>query len=405
MDKKEIIENISIKGGGEVYLGVVGSVRSGKSTFIKNFIESLVLPCIEDETDKKRCQDEIPQTSGGKTIMTIEPKFVPSSGASIKVDEFKTNIKLVDCVGYVIDESRGYLDENGAPRLVKTPWFEEEMPFTEAASIGTGKVIKDHATIGIVITSDGSFGEFTRYNYESAEAKVVSELKEYNKPFVVIVNSSHPTNSETISLAQALNKKYEVPVLPINVLEMREKEALNILKEALYEFPVDEIEFNIPDWINELECCHPIKQTYLECMKTSIKDISKLRDIEGINISLESTNEISRAYVSALDTYAGKVSITIEAPKELFDNVLKDIVGISVSSKAQLLRIFKDYANGKNEFDTIKEAIKQVNLTGYGIAFPKLEDMKLEKPEIIKQAGRYGVKLKALASSIHMIYT
>ncbi|MEG1995821.1 MAG: stage IV sporulation protein A, partial [Bacilli bacterium] len=401
MDKKEIIKGVSIKGDGEILLGVVGAVRTGKSTFIKKFLETLVIPNIEDETDKKRCLDETPQTAQGKTIMTIEPKFVPSSGASIKVEEFSTNIKLVDCVGYVIPESKGYEDENGNPRMVKTPWYDEELPFVEAASIGTEKVIKDHATIGIVITTDGSFGDFSRSNYESVEEKIVGELKEINKPFIVILNSSHPQSSDTINLANELNNRYSVPVIPMSVLNMNETLALNVLKEALYEFPVEEIEFKIPDWIGVLNADHPIKKTYMECMKSSIKDVFKLKDIEGINIELLETKEISRAYVSDLNTYSGNVTITLEAPNELFDEVLKEVVGVSIDTKASLLKVFQDFSSGKNEYDNFKEAIKQVNLTGYGIAYPKVSDMHLEKPEIIKQSGRYGVKLKAVASSIH----
>lgn len=257
MDKSEIIKSLGKKGNGEIYLGVVGAVRTGKSTFIKKCIENLILPYIDDEVEKKRCMDEIPQTAQGKTIMTIEPKFVPSSGANINIDGLVTNVKLVDCVGFVTPNSLGYEDELGNPRMVKTPWFSEELPFVEAAEIGTEKVIKDHATIGIVVTTDGSILDLPRSNYVQAEDKVITELKSINKPFIVIMNSVHPMANETISMSEALKEKYGVPVIPICVENMTERDITEILKEALYEFPVDHIEFNIPDWVGVLKSEHP----------------------------------------------------------------------------------------------------------------------------------------------------
>lgn len=403
MNKKEIIESISSKANGEIFLGIVGAVRTGKSTFIKKFIETLVIPNVEDDNEKKRCLDEIPQTSGGKTIMTIEPKFVPSSGANIKVDEFTTNIKLVDCVGYVTPLAKGYEDESGNPRMVKTPWFEEELPFIEAAEIGTEKVIKDHATIGIVITTDGSFGELPRENFIEAEKKVIGELKNINKPFIIIMNTTHPNNTETINLTNNLREMYDVPVIPMSIEGMKENDILSILKEALYEFPVDHIEVNIPDWVAVLNTSHPLKQVYLEKIKECVVNVDKLRDVDNININLEDTEEIKKAYISNVNTNTGEVTLNLEAPNELFDKILKEVAGISIASKAELLKIFQDFNEGRNEYEGIKMALKQVYQTGYGIAFPKLSDMKLEKPEVIKQGGRYGVKLKAVASSIHLL--
>src|SRR5574344_2408316 len=247
MEKKEIISSISAWGNGEIYLGVDGAVRTGKSTFIKKVIETLVIPNIADEQERKRCLDEIPQSAPGKTIMTTEPKFVPSAGATIKIDEFESKIKLIDCVGYVIKTSSGYEDELGNPRLVKTPWFTEEIPFIEAAEIGTEKVIKDHATIGIVVTTDGSIGELSRSNYVQAEEKVINELKEINKPFIVVLNSTHPGSIETKKLADNLTKNYDVPVMPINIENMAERDIYSVLREALYEFPVAEVNVDMPD--------------------------------------------------------------------------------------------------------------------------------------------------------------
>ena len=403
MDKKEILESISKKGNGEIYLGVVGAVRTGKSSFIKKVIETLVVPNVEDENERKRCLDEIPQTSNGKQIMTVEPKFVPSSGANIKIEEMTTNIKLIDCVGFVTPDSKGYTDEEGHERMIKTPWFTEDLPFVEAASIGTEKVIKDHSTIGIVVTTDGSILEMDRDNYINAEEKVINELKTINKPFIVIMNSTHPNSESTRALSSELKEKYNVPVIPVSIPDMTEKEIINILKEALYEFPVEDIEVKIPDWVDVLDINSPIKSTFINAMKQSVTSVDKLRDIENINLNFEENDIISNAYISNLNTNTGEVTINLEAPEELFNTVLKETMGKEITSKADLLRIFKDFSEGKSEYESVKSALKQVYSTGYGIVFPRLEDMKLDSPEIIKQSGRYGVKLKAIGSSIHMI--
>ncbi len=403
MDKKEIIKSLDKKSGGEIYLGVVGAVRTGKSTFIKKCIETLILPYIEDENEKRRCMDEIPQSATGKTIMTIEPKFVPSSGANVNINGLKTNIKLVDCVGFVTPEALGYQDELGNPRMVKTPWFTEELPFVEAAEIGTEKVIKDHATIGIVITTDGSIGEMSRNNYIGAEDKVITELKNINKPFIVVLNSTHPNNDDTLKIAEGLKEKYDVPVIPVSIENMTEMDITNILKEALYEFPIDHIEFKIPDWVGVLNNNHEVKKEFFEKMKSSIVNVDKLRDVENINLNLEDSSVISKAYVSSLDTDNSEVTITLDADDSLFNDILKEVVGQSVNSKGDLLKVFLNVSEGRGEYENIKGALKQVYQTGYGIVLPRINDMKLDKPEIIKSGGRFGIKLKAKASSIHMI--
>ncbi len=403
MDKTQILQSLNKKSGGEIYLGVVGAVRTGKSTFIKKCIETLILPYMDDEIEKKRCMDEIPQTASGKTIMTIEPKFVPSSGANINIEGLNTNIKLVDCVGFITPDAIGYQDELGNPRMVKTPWFTEELPFVEAAEIGTEKVIKDHATIGIVVTTDGSIGELSRSNYVDAEEKVINELKTINKPFIVIMNSIHPNSFETTNLVKSMHEKYNVPVLPISVDEMTETDITNILKEALYEFPIDHIEFNIPDWVGVLSPQHPLKQKFISKMKESIVNVDKLRDAENINLTLEDNVEITKAYISSLDTDNSEVTITLDANEELYNDILKELVGANISSKGDLLKVFQDLSEGKNEYENIKGALKQVYQTGYGIVQPRVKDMVLEKPEIIKQGGRFGIKLKAKATSVHLV--
>ena len=403
MDKKEIIKSLDKKSGGEIYLGVVGSVRTGKSTFIKKCIETLILPYMDDEIEKKRCMDEIPQTASGKTIMTIEPKFVPSNGAKVKMDEIETNIRLVDCVGYVVPTAKGFEDEDGNPRMVKTPWYDDEIPFVEAAEIGTEKVIKDHSTIGIVITTDGSFGDIPRSNYIEVENEVITELKEIGKPFIVILNSAHPTLPETERIADKLKEEHNVPVIPISIETMNEKDIYNILRESLYEFPVMNIKVDIPDWIACLKPSHPIKNVYIEQIRNCVTEVDKLRDVETINNHFIKCDQIEKSYISNIDPSKGEVTITLSAPNNLYDDVLKEVIGTSINSRSALLSIFQEYNDTKEEFEQYKNALKMVKSTGYGIAVPTLKDMKLEKPEIVKQGGRFGVKLKAVAPSIHMI--
>ena len=377
-------------------------VRTGKSTFIKKVVEKLVVPNIEDEYERKRTLDEIPQSAQGKTIMTTEPKFVPSNAAKIDIDDFSANIRLIDCVGYVIPEAKGYEDENG-PRMVKCPWYDDEIPFIEAAEIGTEKVIRDHSSIGIVVTTDGSFGEINRSSYVETEQRVIEELKSYGKPFIVVLNSAHPMLPETERLATNLNEEYGVPVLPINVENMNDKDIYDILKNALYEFPVLEVNVSMPEWIACLSPNNWLKKIYIEKIKESVSEIDKLKDIDIITNHFSNCEYINKAYLSEVNTSTGTITITLEAPADLYNNILKEIIGIDISNKAQLLNIFQDYNETKQEYDQIKSALKMVKQTGYGVASPTLQDMKLDTPEIIKQGSRYGVKLKATAPSIHMI--
>lgn len=402
MEKINIIKSITERTGGDIYLGVVGAVRTGKSTFIKKVIENLVVPNIEDEYERKRALDEIPQSAQGKTIMTTEPKFVPSNSATIQIDDFSASVRLVDCVGYVIPGAKGYEDENG-PRLVKTPWYDEPIPFVEAAEIGTEKVIKDHSSIGIVITTDGSIGEIARNNYVEAEERIVSELKEYGKPFIVLLNSTHPMLPETERMAEKLHESYGVPVIPMSVENMTERDIYSILREALYEFPVLEVKVEMPEWIALLAPNNWLKKIYIEKIRESVVEIDKLRDIENIMNHFGNCEYISKAILSHVDTSTGEVTVTLQAPSDLYNQVLKDIIGVEIKSRAQLLNLFQEYNEAKMEYDQIKVALKTVKTTGYGVASPTLADMKLDTPEIIKQGSRYGIKLKAVAPSIHMI--
>lgn len=402
MEKYEIIKNIAKRSGGDIYLGIVGAVRTGKSTFIKRMVETLIVPNIENEYEKKRALDEVPQSAAGKTIMTTEPKFVPNNTAKIKIDDVNCNIKLIDCVGYMIDKAIGATDENG-PRMVKTPWYNEEIPFTEAAEIGTEKVIKEHSTIGIVITTDGSIGEFKREDYLDAETRVINELKSIGKPFIVVLNSTHPTLPETEKLAKELEYEHNIPVLPISIETMNEKDMYNILREALYEFPVLEVRINMPEWIAILNPDNKIKKSYINSIKESIIEIDKIKDVEKITTKLLENEYIEKCYLSDIDTSTGIITVNITAPNELYNETLKEIINIDIKNKADLLYLFQEFNTAKKEYDQIKYALNMVKQTGYGIATPSLEDMKLDKPEIIKQGPRYGVKLKAVAPSIHMI--
>ena len=402
MEKIEVIKSISKRSGGDIYLGVVGAVRTGKSTFIRKFMENLVVPNIEDEYERKRCLDELPQAAAGKTIMTTEPKFVPSTAAKIKIEDFTANIRMIDCVGYIVPGSKGYEDENG-PRLVMTPWYQEPIPFIEAAEIGTEKVIKDHSTIGIVVTTDGSIGDIPRSEYLEAEKTVIEELSSLGKPYIVLLNSTHPMLPETEKLAEKLKEEYKVPVMPISIEAMGERDMYNILKEALYEFPIEQIKVNMPEWIALLNPDHYLKKEYINKIKEEVIEVNKLKDIDKINNHFRESEYIAKSYISEVNPSTGEVTINLEAPGGLYSKVLNDIMGISVSSKAELLALFQELNIARKEYNQIKSALKMVKQTGYGIASPTLDDMKLDPPEIIKQGSRYGIKLKAKASSIHMI--
>ena len=402
MEKNEIIKNIAKRGGGDIYLGVVGAVRTGKSTFIKKMVETLIIPNIENEYEKKRALDEIPQSAAGKTIMTTEPKFVPNNTAKIKIDDINCNIKLIDCVGYMIPNAIGATDENG-PRMVKTPWYTEEIPFTEAAEIGTEKVIKEHSTIGIVITTDGSIGEFQREDYIDAEKRVIDELKSIGKPFIIILNTTHPNLPETQKLIETMKKEHNVPILPISVESMNEKDMITILKEALYEFPVTEVRINMPKWITILNPDNKIKKAYINTIKESIIEIDKIKDIETITTHFIENEFIEKSYLSEIDTSTGIITVNLTSPVELYNETLRELIDVEINNKTDLLSLFQELNTAKKEYDGIKYALKMVKQTGYGIAIPSIDDMKLDKPEIIKQGSRYGVKLKAVAPSIHMI--
>ncbi|MBS4209760.1 stage IV sporulation protein A [Bacillus sp. FJAT-50079] len=403
MEKVDIFKDIAERTGGDIYLGVVGAVRTGKSTFIKKFMELVVLPNIKNESDRVRAQDELPQSAAGKTIMTTEPKFVPNQAVSVHVDEgLEVNVRLVDCVGYTVPGAKGYEDENG-PRMINTPWYEEPISFHEAAEIGTRKVIQEHSVLGVVVTTDGTIGDIPRHDYIEAEERVIEELKEVGKPFIMVVNSSRPHSPETEVLRGQLEEKYDIPVIAMSVENMREADVLNVLREALYEFPVLEVNVNLPSWVMVLNNNHWLRSSYQNAVKETVKDIKRLRDVDRVVQQFYEYEFIENAGLAGVDMGQGVAEIDLIAPDHLYDDVLKEIVGVEVRGKDHLLELMQDFANAKREYDQISDALAMVRQTGYGIAAPSLADMSLDEPEIIRQGSRFGVRLKAVAPSIHML--
>ncbi|MEN2464833.1 stage IV sporulation protein A [Ornithinibacillus sp. JPR2-1] len=403
MKKVDIFKDISKRTNGDIYLGIVGAVRTGKSTFIKKFMELVVLPNIEDESEKVRAQDELPQSAAGKTIMTTEPKFIPNQAVNVTVEEgLDVNIRLVDCVGYAVEGAKGFEDENG-PRMINTPWYEEPIPFHDAAEIGTRKVIQEHSTIGVVVTTDGSIGDIERAGYVEAESKVVEELKEVGKPFIMVINSVHPTSGETELLRQELTEKYDIPVLAMSVESMTEHDVYNVLREALYEFPVLEVNVNLPSWVMVLKEDHWLRESYQEAIQSTVKNIRRLRDVDHIVGDFADYDYIDKANLAGMEMGEGIAEIDLHAPDYLYDQVLKEIVGVEIRGKDHLLELMQDFAYAKRQYDQVASALQMVKQTGYGIAAPTLEDMELDEPEIIRQGSRFGVRLKAVAPSIHMI--
>jgi len=403
LEKVDIFKDISKRTNGDVYLGIVGAVRTGKSTFIKRFMEQVVLPNMENEDERNRALDELPQSAAGKTIMTTEPKFVPNQAVSVPIDEeLDVNIRLVDCVGYAVDGAKGFEDENG-PRMIHTPWYEDAIPFHDAAEIGTRKVIQEHSTIGVVMTTDGSIGEISRHNYVEAEAQIIAELKEVGKPFIMILNSVNPTENETETLRQKLVEEHDVPVLCMNVEMMNEHDVYNVLREALFEFPVLEVNVNLPSWVMVLHETHWLKISYKEAIQSTIKNIKRLRDVNDIVGEFSEFEYIENAQITGMQMGEGIAEIDLFAPTNLYEEILKEIVGEEIKGKDHLLALMQELTHAKREYDQISDALQMVKQTGYGIAAPSVEDMELEEPEIIKQGSRFGVRLKAIAPSIHMI--
>ncbi|SDC52579.1 MULTISPECIES: stage IV sporulation protein A [unclassified Candidatus Frackibacter] len=403
MEEYNIYQDIADRTGGDIYIGVVGPVRTGKSTFIKKFMDLLVLPNIEDEYEKERTQDELPQSGGGRTIMTTEPKFVPNEGTKIALDEkLDFRVRLVDCVGYKVDGALGYEEEDG-PRMVITPWFQDAIPFQEAAEIGTEKVIEDHSTIGLVVTTDGSITELPRDSYVNAEERVINELEKLGKPYLIALNSTHPTSQATKELQEELEEKYGRPVIPIDCANLTENDITYLLQEILYEFPIREINIDLPLWIDELEPVHWLSKELTESINTSLDEVIRLRDIEqGLN-NLADFKHAQEVILEDMNLGTGTAEITIGMQENLFYDIIEEVTGLEIEGEHELFNLIKELSVAKIQYDRVAEALAEVEEKGYGIVKPEIEDLTFDEPELIKRGGGFGVNLKASAPSIHMI--
>ena len=403
MTSTNIYQDIAARTGGDIYIGVVGPVRTGKSTFIKQFMDCLVLPNITEDYQKERANDELPQSSSGRTIMTTEPKFIPEKGVEIKIDNTAAmNVRLIDCVGYIVPSALGYI-EGDQPRMVHTPWFEDPIPFNMAAEIGTQKVITEHSTIGLVITTDGSISDIPRSEYAEAEERVINELKQIDKPFIVLLNCMYPDSDEAKSTAAEISEKYGVTVLPVNCLDLNEADIRLILSRVLFEFPVHELQFFFPRWINTLPVSHWLRSELTGTIRTAAVDIGHIRDIKGFESAFDGSDNVEGAKIKGIDLGAGSASVEINVKQCLFYKVLAETTGLVIQDEQELMSCMKELAAVKKDYMRVKDALDEVEATGYGIVMPTIEELKLEEPEIMKQGGRYGVRLRASAPSIHMM--
>jgi len=403
VEKFNIYQQIAERTQGDIYIGIVGPVRTGKSTFIKRFMDLLVIPNIENTYQKERAIDELPQSASGRTIMTTEPKFIPNEAVEIVIDEnVLLKVRMIDCVGYMVRGAMGHL-ENNAPRMVSTPWYDYQIPFEEAAEIGTKKVINDHSTIGVVITTDGSIADIAREDYVDAEKRVISELKAINKPFVVIINSTKPRDPETLKLRDELEQKYGVTVLAMDCLQIRIEDIDSIMEKILHEFPISEIGINIPKWVETLDDSHWLKNDMIDSIRDTFKYASRIREIKAAMSSFEGYEFIKRASIDKVSLGEGTILVDITTADGLLYKILSEESGMEIEGEHRLISLIKDLARIKKEYDRVEYALHEVRVKGYGMVSPQMDELTLEEPEIIKQGNRYGVKLRASAPSIHMI--
>ena len=400
---ENIYADIAKRSEGTIMIGVVGPVRTGKSTFIKRFMDLLVIPNIENTYSRERTKDELPQSGSGKTITTTEPKFIPNEPVEISLaDNAKMNVKMIDCVGYIVPSAFGYIEDE-APRMVKTPWEDRAIPFKEAAEIGTGKVIKEHSTIGLVVTCDGSFSDIPRYEYEEAESRVIEELKEINKPFVVLLNCVNPFSENSLKIKNEIEEKHGVPAICVNCAELDASDIKGIIEKILFEFPITEININLPSWVDVLPYDHKIKSSIYKDLISALGGVKKISDSPRIADSLAQNENITSSGITNINLGSGEVVYDITIDDDLFYKILGENTGFEIKGKQTLMTLMTDLARVKKEYDKIEGALCQVKETGYGIVAPGIDELSLEEPEIVRQGSRYGVRLKASAPSIHMI--
>ncbi len=402
----DLYKDINNRTGGEIYIGVVGPVRTGKSTFIKRFMDVMVLPFMENEHEKERARDELPQSAGGKTITTTEPKFIPKEAADVLLGgDIKAKVRLIDCVGYMVDGAAGHMEEN-AERMVKTPWSEHEIPFTQAAGIGTDKVINDHSTIGMVITTDGSFGEIPRNNYLEAENKTITALKKLKKPFLVLLNSQRPLADETKRLAEEMSEKYQVQVLPVNCEQLKKEDIHHIMEQVLYEFPITRMEFYMPKWVEMLPKENRMKADIVNGVKEMMKDINVVKDLrrkqEDGQIPIHS-DYVKRLKLDSVNLADGCVKMQMDVDNAHYYDMLSELVGDEINGEYQLISKLKELSAMKKEYSKVLNAVQAVRYKGYGVVTPERNEIKLAKPELIRHGNKFGVKIKAESPSIHMI--
>ncbi len=403
MSDYNVYRDIATRCDGNIYIGVIGPVRTGKSTFIKKFMDSLVIPNINNAFKRERAKDELPQSAAGKTIMTTEPKFIPNEAVEIELsDNAKFKVRMIDCVGYIVDSAMGHI-ENDTPRMVKTPWSESEIPFARAAEIGTKKVITDHSTIGIVVTTDGSISGIERSDYIDAENRVINELKEIGKPFIVLVNSTNPLSDSALSAKKEIESNHGVTAMCVNCLELSGDDINCILESVLFEFPLKEIEINIPEWVEVLSDDHYLKKSIYSTVLSSVKDIKRISEIKKMAAEIKENENISDVEVSSIAPGKGTVTLEFKTCDKLFYKILGENCGLEINGKDTLMTLMQELASVKKKYDKISYALKEVQETGYGIVSPSIDELSLEEPEIVKQGNRFGVRLRASAPSIHMI--
>ena len=398
-----IYQDIAERTNGDIYIGVVGPVRTGKSTFIKRFMDYLVIPNIEDSYARERGMDDLPQSSAGRTIMTTEPKFIPNEAVSISVgDNAHMKVRLIDCVGYVVDGASGYMEEDG-PRMVRTPWSDTEIPFSEAAGVGTKKVIFDHSNIGLVITTDSSFTDISRTSYKSAEDKVINELKSINKPFIVIVNSKNPSSEAAKAVAEQIEREHGVRAVTVNCMELEGRDISAIIEAVLFEFPIEEVHIRMPGWFMGLPWEHRLKAEVIECIKNGSGKTEKIRDISELSKAMSGCEYVKSAYVDGIDLATGSARVDVQIEDKLFYQVLGEESGFEIENEEKLISLIKELSRVKKEYDKVEQALLSVKQTGYGIVSPGTDELTLEEPKIVRHGSKYGVKLCASAPSIHMI--